>query len=109
MAMSGSTPEAAIEQLKNSCETVVVKLGKKGSMVAHNGDLVRAEAELVEAIDTTGAGDSYAAGFLYGLVSGWSMSGSARLGSQVAARTVSQLGAVVRDRETLAACISAAE
>ena len=106
VAMSGTTPEAALQQLKDSCETVVVKLGKRGSMVAQNGLVVRADAEVVEAIDTTGAGDSYAAGFLFGLVSGWPLESCAKLGSSVAARTVSQLGAVVRDRDTLATCIS---
>jgi 1-phosphofructokinase len=61
----------------------------------------RADIFTVEAVDTTGAGDSYAAGFLYGYVRDWPLEKSVRLASRVAAQAVSQLGAVVRDRTLL--------
>jgi hypothetical protein len=108
-AMTGSDPAGAIEQLKSICDTVVVKMGSKGSMVYSNGKLETAGIHSVKAIDTTGAGDSYAAGFLYGWVQGWDLNKSAVLGSRIAAETVSQLGAVVRDRALLKRAIDDVE
>ena len=55
-------------------ETVVVKLGKEGSMAARNGETACSGIYPANLIDTTGAGDSYAAGFLYGYVNGFSLS-----------------------------------
>ena len=46
----------------------------------------------MEAVDTTGAGDMYAAGLLYGLSQGWGWPRAGRLGSQVAAKQISALG-----------------
>lgn len=105
--LCGTTPEAALEILAEKVDTVVVKLGSRGSLVSHMGKRYTAGIHRVEAIDTTGAGDAYAAGFLYGLLNGWDPGASADLGSRVAAATVSQIGAVVRDRSRLAAAIAA--
>lgn len=91
----------AINDLKDICDTVVVKLGSKGSVVFSHGQRATAEVHRVNAIDTTGAGDSFAAGFLYGWTHGWNLDRSMRLASRIAAETVSQLGAVVRDRPRL--------
>jgi sugar/nucleoside kinase (ribokinase family) len=52
-------------------------------------------------VDTTGAGDAYAGGFLYGLARGWELAACGHLASIVAGLTVAQVGGVVRDRETL--------
>ena len=104
-ALCQSTPQEAIEELSKLCSVVVVKLGSKGSMVRAGDESATADIFKVEAIDTTGAGDSYAAGFLYGYTQGWSLQSSVRLASRVAAQAVSQLGAVVRDTELLATII----
>jgi sugar/nucleoside kinase (ribokinase family) len=100
-AITGANASDAIDMLKSYCSTVVVKLGSKGSIVYHNGKLATADIFKVNAVDTTGAGDSYAAGFLYGWVNKWSLEKSAALGSRIAAETVAQLGAVVRERTIL--------
>ena len=105
-ALCGGTPESAIEELSQMCSVVVVKLGSKGSMVRVGAEEARAEVFRVKAVDTTGAGDSYAAGFLYGYVHGLPLSKTVQLASRVAAQAVSQLGAVVRDRVMLAEIIS---
>jgi sugar/nucleoside kinase (ribokinase family) len=105
--LCGTTPEAALDQLAEQVDTVVVKLGSRGSLVSHFGKRYSAGIHRVDAIDTTGAGDAYAAGFLYGLLNGWDPGASADLGSRVAAATVSQIGAVVRDRSRLVAAIAA--
>jgi sugar/nucleoside kinase (ribokinase family) len=100
-ALCGGTPESAIEELIKLCSVVVVKLGSKGSMARVGHEEARTDIFSVVAVDTTGAGDSYAAGFLYGYVRDWPLQKSVRLASRVAAQAVSQLGAVVRDRELL--------
>ncbi len=56
--------ESAIRELGNSCPTVVIKLGKNGAIGIRNGEVVLVEGFTVEAIDTTGAGDTFAAGFV---------------------------------------------
>lgn len=80
---------------------VAVKLGARGSLVVHEGEVYRVQAELVQAVDTTGAGDAYAGGFLYGLARGWDAPDCGRLGSAVAALAVAQVGAVVKDMDAL--------
>ena len=96
----------AIHDLKGICGTIVVKLGSKGSVVFSNGEQARADVYRVDAVDTTGAGDSFAAGFLYGWTQNWSLERSMHLASRIAAETVSQLGAVVRDRSRLERAIA---
>ncbi len=107
--LCGCPPEQALEKLAAVVDTAVVKLGSKGSMVSHKGQIYRAGIHKVTAQDTTGAGDAYAAGFLQGLIRGWDPGRAADLGSRVAALTVAQVGAVVRDRARLAEAITAAQ
>ncbi len=57
--------EAAIRELGNYCPTVVIKLGKNGAMGIQNGEIVAVQGFTVEAVDTTGAGDTFAAGFVH--------------------------------------------
>lgn len=85
--------------------TVVVKLGSKGSFVRQGDQTWEVEVDRVEAVDTTGAGDAYAGAFLFGLTRGWDPGSAGNLASAVAARTVSQVGAVVKDRPLLAGLV----
>jgi sugar/nucleoside kinase (ribokinase family) len=87
--------QEAIRRLVEVCPIVAVTLGSEGSLVTRRGgETVAVPAEPVaHAIDTTGAGDSFAAGFLYGMVHGMDLESSARLGSLAAAEIVSHLGA----------------
>jgi len=105
-ALCGGTPESAIEELAKTCSVVVVKLGSKGSMARVGEEVAHADIFKVNAIDTTGAGDSYAAGFLYGYIREWPLAKTVKLASRVASQTVAQLGAVVRERDTLNDIIS---
>ena len=75
------------------CENVALTLGGNGSIIMHEGEVLPIEGVEVEAIDTTGAGDMYAAGVLYGITNGLSWKQAGHLGSHAAARIVSQLGA----------------
>ncbi|MEE2699382.1 MAG: adenosine kinase [Pseudomonadota bacterium] len=86
--------KTAINHIQAYCEIAVVTLGEKGSIVISGEEILQIDVEPVEKlIDTTGAGDAYAAGFLYGITSGQNLSVSGRLGSICAAEVVSHLGA----------------
>ena len=69
-------------------------------MIMHNGDVIAIEGVSTKAIDTTGAGDMYAAGVLYGITNGLSWKQAGHLGSHAAARVVSQLGARMKNKFT---------
>ncbi|MBN1334843.1 MAG: adenosine kinase [Deltaproteobacteria bacterium] len=103
----GAGPEEALERIAEHVPTVVVKLGRRGSLVKHEGVVTPLGIHPVQAVDSTGAGDAYAAGFLFGYTRGWSASRSGRLGARVASLAVGQLGAVCRDRSALAASVAA--
>ncbi len=79
--------DAALELGKYS-SIAIVKLGDKGSLICNSGALTYVPAFPVEPIDTTGAGDSYAAGFLYGYCQGWNAEQAGKLGSLLAAKIV---------------------
>jgi sugar/nucleoside kinase (ribokinase family) len=100
--ITGKPVEEAIGVLADWAETVVVKLGGKGSVVLHGGERFAIPVFPVAVADTTGAGDTYAGGFLYGWLRGLGPAACGELGSRMAALTVGQVGAVVRDREQIA-------
>ena len=79
--------------LHRRATNVALTLGVKGSLLMHDGALHPIEGVRVRAVDTTGAGDMYAAGILYGLTHGLSWPEAGRLASHAAARVVSVLGA----------------
>lgn len=105
--VTGRAPHLAVELLGEWCTTAVVKLGGEGSLVRQAGVTHRIPVFPVKVADTTGAGDAYAGGFLYGWLDGWPAERAGELGSRVAALTVSQVGAVCRDRGAVAAARSA--
>ena len=87
----------SLEILAGKVETAVVKVGKKGVLVAQGKGRHKVEAQLVKAIDTTGAGDLWASGFLFGLTQGLSLENAARLGCKVGSEVVQVMGAVIPD------------
>jgi ribokinase len=74
-------------------EIVAVKLGKKGCYITDGKESHLVEAYKVEAMDTTGAGDAFCAGFLYGLIKGKDLYECGRLGNFVASRCITKIGA----------------
>jgi len=86
-------PIACAQAIHKHCENVALTLGKKGSIIMHEGEVFPIEGVEVEAVDTTGAGDMYAAGVLYGITNGLSWHQAGHLGSHAAAQIVSRLGA----------------
>jgi sugar/nucleoside kinase (ribokinase family) len=85
-------PQVALASAEKSCDLVVMTLGANGSMVSDRGSRVEVEATPVKVVDTTGAGDQYAAGFLFGLTHGHDLATSARLGAMAAAEVISHVG-----------------
>ena len=76
------------------CETAVVKNGKLGSFISHQQKIYTIPVQgPVEAIDTTGAGDIYAAGFLYGLCHKLSIEENGFIASYLAGKIIQQRGA----------------
>ncbi len=92
-AWNAAGPEAALEELARLVEVVAVKLGKDGALIASGTARVRVAAESVQAVDTTGAGDSWAAGFLAGYLRGLPLAQCGRLGSLSGAAVVQVMGA----------------
>ena len=88
-------PEAQLAELKKLCKVAVVKLGEKGAWADCGDGAVFIPANKVEAVDTTAAGDSFAAGFLYGYLAGFTTLDSGKLGAALAAETVQTFGAAL--------------
>ena len=79
--------------IRKGVKTIAVKLGCKGCYVTDKEESHRIEAFKVRVIDTTGAGDAFCAGFLYGLMSGRSLCECGRIGNFVASRCIMKMGA----------------
>lgn len=79
--------------LRKGVQVVAVKLGSKGCYVTDGKERHLLEAFKVKVVDTTGAGDAFCAGFLYGLASGQSLYQCGKLGNFVASRCVMKMGA----------------
>lgn len=94
-AYAGVREEAALEVLARKAKVAVVKIGKRGALIAKDGQVTRVGAGAAKAIDTTGAGDLWAAGFLYGYMNGWNMERAGKLGSIVSNEVVQVMGAMI--------------
>lgn len=96
---TGLEPEAAVKKIAEQCDIAVVKIGKEGSLVQSGNQFLRVTTPVVESIDTTGAGDVYAAGFLYGLTNAYCLENCGKLGSLLASRVIQVLGAKIPDEQ----------
>jgi len=86
--------DAALQQVRRHCRIGALTRGEHGSVVIAGDSVHVLEAEPVDRlVDTTGAGDQYAAGFLYGLTHGHDLDTCGRLGSMAAAEVISHYGA----------------
>ncbi len=93
-SLTGKTdPMDCAHDIHRHTENVALTLGPNGSILMHDGQVIPIEGVRTNAIDTTGAGDMYAAGVLYGITNGLSWQQAGRLASHAAARIVAQLGA----------------
>lgn len=88
----------AVEELGDHCETAAVKLGAEGSLIKRGGESTRIDATPVSSIvDTTGAGDLWAAGYLFGHLLDKPIEECGRLGSILGGEVVQHIGADLHD------------
>jgi ribokinase len=85
--------EGTQKLLSIGAEIVAVKLGKRGCYINDGKESYLIDAYKVDAVDTTGAGDAFCAGFIYGLIKGNDLFDCGKLGNFVASRCVSAMGA----------------
>ena len=86
--------EEAADAALQDCEMAVLTRSEAGSVIVAGGETIEIEAEPVaRVVDLTGAGDLYAAGFLYGLTHGAKLPVCGRLGSLAAAEAIGHIGA----------------
>lgn len=94
-AYTGLGEADSLEAFAQKVATAVVKRGKEGVLVARGSERKEVKAQKVAAIDTTGAGDLWASGFLYGLNHGLSLENAANLGCRIGSEVVQVMGAVI--------------
>jgi sugar/nucleoside kinase (ribokinase family) len=85
-------PEEATASLGGWTEIVAITVGSQGSIISADSKISHVPSYPVVALDATGAGDTYAGAFLFGLSQGWDTQKSARLASHAASQVVAQLG-----------------
>jgi sugar/nucleoside kinase (ribokinase family) len=94
-ALTGEEPEGALSILADLCDIAVVKVGSQGSLIQQQGMRYKVDAVKVEVRDTTGAGDLYASGFLYGLSENLSPEQCGAIGSMLAGSVIEEMGAKI--------------
>ena len=96
-ALTGMEPLQALDFIASRCEIAVVKVGAKGAYVKRGNEMATIAPIKAEVIDTTGAGDMWAAGFLAGLVKGKSLMQCGQMGAIVAANVIEVVGPKMDD------------
>lgn len=92
-AFTGLEPLEALEAIGAKCSVAVVKAGQKGSLVKKGTEVIQVlPCSLPKVVDTTGAGDFYAAGFLYGLSCGYSLEKCVEMASILATHVIQVVG-----------------
>jgi len=92
-AFTGLEAREALEYLSKKCEIAVVKTGAEGSWIKRGEEVIKIDALKVTPVDTTGAGDLYAAGFFYGYSNGFSLDKCGLFGSILAGKVIETIGA----------------
>ena len=84
--------QKAVETLSDWTETAALTIGAYGALISHQGETCYIDPLPVRVEDTTGAGDAFAAGFLYGMTHDMSPLDSGRIGATLAAAVIGQTG-----------------
>lgn len=93
LAYTGKTPHEALEEIASKCSIAVVKTGKEGSLVKKGTEVIQLLSCPVDnVLDTTGAGDFYAAGFMYGLTCGYSLEKCVQTSTILATAVIQEVG-----------------
>ena len=91
-------PKAALNELASMCDIAVVKIGAEGSLVQHGDEVITIGPIPAHVIDTTGAGDLWAAGFMAGLVQDKPLEQCAKMGATLAANIIEVIGAKMDEK-----------
>ena len=94
-AFTGKEPREALEELAGFCDIAIVKIGKEGSLIKSGSDFYFIHSISANAIDTTGAGDAYSAGFFYGLTNGLTLQQCGDIAALVSGKVVEIMGAKI--------------
>lgn len=93
LAYTGKNPHEALEEIASKCSIAVVKTGKEGSLVKKGTEVIQLLSCPVDnVLDTTGAGDFYAAGFMYGLTCGYSLEKCVQISTILATAVIQEVG-----------------
>jgi sugar/nucleoside kinase (ribokinase family) len=92
-ALRGKTVEESAIDLKDQVEQVVIKMGAQGSFCICGEEMIRIGVRPSKPVDTTGAGDLYAAGFIYGHMKGFDPETCGKMGAILAGRIIEVIGA----------------
>lgn len=92
-AYTKMNPVEALPAIADQCEIAIVKLGKEGSMIQTENQKFEVGIIPANSLDTTGAGDQYAAGFLFGLLNELSYEKCGEIGALLAAKVIENYGA----------------
>jgi len=96
-SFTGLQPEEALENLARRCDIAIVKVGKEGAFVQQGTQKWGIPAFPTTVVDTTGAGDYFAAGFLAGLANGCDLGKCGVIGSIMAGEVIQVIGAELED------------
>lgn len=91
------SPKESLSLLKDQVEIAIVKVGSNGSWIQKKNELVFIETDDVRRVDTTGAGDLYAAGFMYGLIKGHPLAKCGEFGTLLAQEVIQVIGPKLED------------
>jgi sugar/nucleoside kinase (ribokinase family) len=95
-ALTGAHDEAALEWIASHVPTAVVKLGARGALLAQGGKrAIVSAAPVAHVLDTTAAGDIWAAGFLHGLDKGLDLAAAGHLAAKAAAEVIQVMGTAI--------------
>lgn len=93
LAYTGKAPHEALEEIASKCSIAVVKTGKEGSLVKKGTEVIQLlSCPVGNVLDTTGAGDFYAAGFMYGLTCGYSLEKCVQISTILATAVIQEVG-----------------
>lgn len=91
-SFTGCDAEQALELLSARCSVAIVKIGAKGSLIGVGAERFKAGVVDAVALDKTGAGDLYAAGFLWGYCKGLDYLKSAKIGAVLSSKVIEVMG-----------------
>lgn len=92
-ALTLMSAEESLHYIAEKVEIAVVKVGKNGSLIKRGNEVVQIGCNKIDVVDTTGAGDMYAAGFLYGLINDYDLESCGIIGNHLAESIIQVIGA----------------